>query len=217
MASRFFAPAIPFGQTGGRVANPDPFRLLQRGMDTLLTDLARTAGAVGGGGGDVLPAPQIDVEETDGEIRITAELPGMSEQDLQIIVDDDALVIAGEKREEQERDRSNLRVLERVYGQFRRVLQLPFAPDPDRVEARYRDGILTIAIPKDSEQAGRPRQIRVRRDAGPGKGDGSGREAEMGTRAASAGSSGGTSAASETGADDAADESRTENADATTG
>jgi HSP20 family protein len=177
MASRFFAPAITFGQPGGRVANPDPFRLLQRGMDTFLTDLVRTAGSVQGGTDDLLPSPRIDVEETDNEIRVTAELPGLSERDVQITLDDDVLMISGEKCAEEDRDQGNMRIVERVFGQFRRALQLPFAPDPERVEARYSDGILTVTIPKDGEQRSRTRRIEVQREAGDGASRARGSEA----------------------------------------
>ncbi|MEA3003910.1 MAG: hypothetical protein QOH81_2698 [Sphingomonadales bacterium] len=167
MASRFFAPATSFGLAGTRPALSDPFRLLQQGMDSLLTDVARSAGSEGKA--DLMPTPRINVEETENEIRITAELPGVPEDDLRVHLDDDVLTIAGDKKAEQETDRGNLKIVERAFGEFRRMLQLPFSPDPEKVEARYRDGVLTISIPKGTEQRNRSRQIKIKRgseDAG---------------------------------------------------
>ena len=105
MASRFFAPALTFGQTSGPPALIDPYRLLQQGLDSMLTDIARGAGQADGNGvGELLAGPRINVAETDNEIRLTAELPGVTEKDVQVTLDGDLLVIAGEKRQEQEKD-----------------------------------------------------------------------------------------------------------------
>jgi HSP20 family protein len=169
--ARFFAPAITFGQGSARLPAIDPFRMLQQGMDNLIADVARTVGpaesaGAGAGVGALLPAPRINVEETDKELRVTAELPGVSEKDVRITLEDDVLVLSGEKRQEHEVDEGDMRVVERAFGQFRRALQLPFLPDPDKVTARYRDGILTVEIPKEEEQRSRSRQIEVRRDEG---------------------------------------------------
>jgi HSP20 family protein len=164
MASRFFAPAITFGQTPGPPALIDPYRLLQQGLDSMLTDIARAAGQ-GDGNGDLLAGPRINVEETDNEIRLTAELPGVTEKDVQVTLDGDLLVIAGEKKQEQEKDEGNLRIVERSFGRFRRALRLPFAPEPDHVHARFRDGVLAIEVPKEAEQRQRTKQIPVSREA----------------------------------------------------
>ena len=118
----------------------------------------------------------------------------MSEGDVQITLDDDMLIIAGEKRDEFEVDDRDLRLVERVFGQFRRVIQLPFSPNPDQVEASFRDGVLTITIPKNAEQRSKQRQIEVKRDSGQaGKGSPSGQS--------STASSGATSTESKSGQD----------------
>ena len=166
MASRFFAPALTFGQTAGPPALVDPYRLLQQGLDTMLTDIARGVGQVDGNGvGELLAGPRINVAETDDEIRLTAELPGVTEKDVQVTLDGDLLVIAGEKRQEQEKDEGNLRIVERSFGRFRRALRLPFAPEPDRVQAQFKDGVLAVEVPKEAEQRKRTRQIPVSRGA----------------------------------------------------
>lgn len=164
MASRFFAPAITFGQPPAPSALVDPFRLLQQGLDNVLTDIARGAGqADASGAGELLAGPRIDVEENDKEIRLTAELPGVTEDDVQVTLDGDLLVIAGEKKQEQERNEGDLRIIERAFGRFRRALRLPFAPDPEKVQASFKDGVLAIAVPKETEQRQRKRQIPVSR------------------------------------------------------
>jgi HSP20 family protein len=166
MASRFFAPAITFGQAPGPPALIDPYRLLQQGLDSMLTDIARGAGQGDGDGvGELLAGPRINVEETDNEIRLTAELPGVTEKDVQVTLDGDLLVIAGEKKLEKEEEQGNLRIVERSFGRFRRALRLPFAPEPDHVQARFRDGVLAIEVPKEAEQRQRTKQIPVSREA----------------------------------------------------
>ena len=167
MASRFFAPAITFGQTPSPPALIDPYRLLQQGLDSMLTDISRGIGqADGNGAGDLLAGPRLNVEENDNEIRLTAELPGVSERDIQVTLDGDLLVIAGEKKQEEERDQGNLRIVERAFGRFRRSLRLPFTPEPDRVQASFKDGVLAITVPKAAEQRSRTRQIQISSQAG---------------------------------------------------
>lgn len=169
MASRFFAPALSFGQTSGPPALLDPYRLLQQGLDSMLTDIARGASqADGNGAGELLAGPRINVAETDHEIRLTAELPGIAEQDVQVTLDGDLLVIAGEKKQEKEEENGDLRIVERSFGRFRRALRLPFIPEPDHVQAHFKDGILTVEVPKEAEQRKRTRQIPVSRGAGSG-------------------------------------------------
>jgi HSP20 family protein len=160
MASRALAPASRSRRRTPFPALMDPFRL----MDSLLSDVVGTRTGGGDGNGALLAQPRMNIEDTGNEIRVTAELPGVSENDVQITLDDDMLIIAGEKREEHEVDDRDARLVERVFGQFRRAVELPFSPDPDQVEARFRDGVLTINIPKNAEQQSRQRQIEVRRD-----------------------------------------------------
>jgi HSP20 family protein len=140
----------------------DPFRLI----DGLLSDVVR-AGANDGG---LAAPPRMNIEDAGNEIRVTVELPGVSESDLEITLEDDLLIVAGEKRQERDVDEGDMRLVERAFGRFRRAIQLPFAPDPDQVQASFRDGVLTITIPKNSEQQNRTRQIEVNRDQGQGDG-----------------------------------------------
>ena len=162
MASRSLAPSSrSSSRTPAFPALLDTFRL----MNTLLGDVVSTRPGDGAGNAMLLAQPRMNIDDTGNEIRVTVELPGVSEADVQITLDDDMLVIAGEKRDEREVEDRDLRLVERVFGQFRRVIQLPFSPNPDQVEASFRDGILTITVPKNAEQRSKQRQIEVKRDS----------------------------------------------------
>lgn len=164
MASRSLAP-VSRSRSRSRSRTPallDPFRL----MNSLLTDVVGTGPGDGNGNNLLLAQPRMNIDDTGNEIRVTVELPGVTEADVQITLDDDMLIIAGEKRDEREVDDRDLRLVERVFGQFRRVIQLPFSPNPDQVEASFRDGVLTITVPKNAEQRSKQRQIEVKRDTG---------------------------------------------------
>ena len=162
MASRSLAPVSRSRSRSRPPALLDPFRL----MNSLLTDVVGTGPGDGNGNNLLLAQPRMNIDDTGNEIRVTAELPGVSEDDVQITLDDDMLIIAGEKRDEREVDDRDVRLVERVFGQFRRAIQLPFSPNPDQVEASFRDGVLTITVPKNAEQRSKQRQIEVKRDSG---------------------------------------------------
>jgi HSP20 family protein len=158
MASRSLAPTSRSRRTPALPSLMDPFRL----MDSLLSDVAGTRS---GSAGDLLAQPRMNIEDKGNEIRVTAELPGVGESDVEVTLDDDMLIIAGEKRQEEEVDEGGMRLVERAFGRFRRSIQLPFAPDPNELDAQFRDGVLTITIPKNAEQRSRQRRIEVKRDS----------------------------------------------------
>ena len=194
MASRSLAPSSrSSSRTPAFPALLDPFRL----MNTLLGDVVSTRPGDGAGNAMLLAQPRMNIDDTGNEIRVTVELPGVSEADVQITLDDDMLVIAGEKRDEREVEDRDLRLVERVFGQFRRVIQLPFSPNPDQVEASFRDGILTITVPKNAEQRSKQRQIEVKRDS-ERAGDGS--RSSQGSTARSGATSSNTSSGQDQGA-----------------
>jgi HSP20 family protein len=91
-------------------------------------------------------APRIDGHEADGMIELIAEVPGVPESAIEVTLDGDVLTIAIEKSNQNEGKR--VHIAERVFGRFRRSIQLPFAPDPDRVEAALQSGLLTIRFPR---------------------------------------------------------------------
>src|ERR1700704_4297610 len=132
-------------------------------------------------------APRIDVSETDDEIRIKAELPGLNENDVDVRLIDDVLTIRGEAQTEHEEKQQDYRVMEGARGTFVRSLRLPFMADASQVQASFKDGILTITIPKPREARGRVQRIEVKPD-GSGNGSQAGGNHAGGTQRGSSGS-----------------------------
>jgi HSP20 family protein len=95
--------------------------------------------------------PAIDVKETAEGLTVTAELPGLTEQDVELLLEDDVLTIKGEKKAETTREEKGVHIQERSYGSFARSLQLPFAPKADAVQATFSKGVLTITLPRPPE------------------------------------------------------------------
>jgi HSP20 family protein len=117
-------------------------------------------------GGNILTAswvPATDVSEDANTIQITMELAGVSPEDVRISLEGNVLTIRGEKRQEDEENSERVHRIERIYGMFERTFVLPNTADPDRIEARYENGVLTVSIPK-TERA-RPREIQVNSSA----------------------------------------------------
>jgi len=96
--------------------------------------------------------PEIDVKETDKEIRVTAELPGMEQKDIEVTFVDGGLTIKGEKREEQEEEKGDWYHSERRWGAFERMIPLPADIDLNKAKAWFKKGVLKVTLPK-SEQA----------------------------------------------------------------
>jgi HSP20 family protein len=106
--------------------------------------------------------PPVDMSETADDLVLTVEVPGISDKDVSVSITGDLLSIKGERRWEpgakETKDNTVLHV-ERVYGQFERMIQLPFAVQGDKVKATYRDGVLEVRLPKAEEV--KPRAIKV--------------------------------------------------------
>jgi HSP20 family protein len=105
--------------------------------------------------------PGVNMIETDQALEVTVELPGMAPEDVKVEIHEEALWIVGEKKEEKEEKGKTFHRIERRAGAFRRVLPLPVEVLKDKVEARFVDGILTIALPKAEKAT--PRRIEVKR------------------------------------------------------
>lgn len=106
--------------------------------------------------------PAIDVVENEKSYRITAELPGMDEKDIEVSVTDQMLTIRGEKKEEREEESEARRLSERSYGSFERSLRLPPGVETDKIDAEFKKGVLTINLPKSEEAQKRQRKIQVK-------------------------------------------------------
>ncbi|MEN3008981.1 Hsp20/alpha crystallin family protein [Pseudothermotoga sp.] len=127
-----------------------PFRELQREIDRLFEDFFTPT--IGRRFDVYTFTPDIDVYETDKEIVIEAEVPGMERKDITVKVEGNVLKISGEKKLEREKKDRNYRVYERSYGKFERCLALPDYVDAEKIKAKYEDGVLTITIPKREEK-----------------------------------------------------------------
>ena len=104
--------------------------------------------------------PSMNVAETDKEIEITAELPGLEEGDVQVNVENDILTVKGEKKAEKELKDKNYHTVERSYGFFSRSLQLPSGVDADQIKATLSNGVLKVVIPKPASST--PKKIEVK-------------------------------------------------------
>lgn len=94
----------------------------------------------------------VDVAETDKNYTITAELPGVDEKNIEVTVDDDVLVIKGEKHQEKEEKAKNHYMSERSYGSFQRIFSLPRGTDTAKIDARFDKGVLTVTVPKSMQK-----------------------------------------------------------------
>lgn len=105
--------------------------------------------------------PRVDVTETENEVNISAELPGIDPQNVDVSVAHNVLTISGEKREEREEKEQNYHRTERSYGSFHRSIELPTEVDADRAAASFKNGLLTVTIPK-TEQARERKKINIK-------------------------------------------------------
>ncbi len=167
---------MPFGSGNGGGGNGGPqmqartqapanvFSSLHREIDRLFEDLTRsTLGEFGQA--QVNLVPSIDVAETDKEIVITAEMPGLERKDIDISLDDDVLTIRGEKKVETKQDDKdkNYHVAERAYGVFFRAIQLPPGVNPASIKATMSNGVLKVTIPRPAKSE--PKKIEVKEAA----------------------------------------------------
>jgi HSP20 family protein len=105
--------------------------------------------------------PRVDIRETEEEIVLTAELPGVDDKDFEVILEDDVLILKGEKRTETEADEQGVHRVEILSGSFERRFALPFEADADAVKAAYKNGVLTVTVLKPTEAKPQVRQIEV--------------------------------------------------------
>ena len=103
--------------------------------------------------------PVVDILEANGHVEIRAEMPGLSEQDVQVSVTDDVLTLKGEKTQENEQDDQKYHRVERSYGRFQRSFTLPANLNPEAIKAKFTNGVLTVSIPKAEEV--QPKEIQI--------------------------------------------------------
>jgi HSP20 family protein len=141
------ASLIPVGRERdvARRGFADPFLTLQNEIDHLFDTFTRGWPSLAG---TTELTPSMDVTETDKEIEITAELPGLEEKDVQVNVADNLLTVRGEKKAEKEEKDKNYRLIERSYGSFSRTLELPTGIDVNAIKASIANGVLKVTVPK---------------------------------------------------------------------
>ena len=103
----------------------------------------------------------VDLSETDDALELKADLPGMEDGDIDVTLQDGALLISGERKHESEKKRKNYYRAERAYGAFRRAIPLPCEIDEDGIEARFKKGVLTIHMPKSPAARENQRKIEI--------------------------------------------------------
>jgi HSP20 family protein len=157
---------IPWGRTRSSVPSTrddefSPFLTLHREMNRLFDDVFnRFDVGMPSTFGRMASWPSLEVNATDNEVRISAELPGLDPKDVEILVEGDVLTIRGEKKSETEdKDR---RFSEHYYGRFERSLRLPFEVEDDKAEASFRNGVLILTLPKPARVAETAKRIAIK-------------------------------------------------------
>jgi HSP20 family protein len=107
-------------------------------------------------------SPRVDVSETDKEIKVSAELPGLDENDIEVSLARNLLTISGEKQEEAEDKGKNFYRMERSYGSFRRTIPLMVEVEADKIKAKFQKGVLTVTLPKTAEAQRQTRRIPIK-------------------------------------------------------
>jgi HSP20 family protein len=139
----------------------DPFRdlvTLRERMNKIFEDMSPARGEER----DLTAAawtPSVDIYETENDVVLTAEVPGIDEKDIEIKVEDNTLTIRGERKFEKETREENYHRIERAYGTFFRSFSLPSSVDQDRIEAQHENGVLRIRMPKKAEV--KPRKVKI--------------------------------------------------------
>ena len=161
---------IPWGREQSRVPSlfrsdeRDPFLSLHREVNRLFDDVFR-------GFDGSLPAfgrtssfsgnwPSVEISDNDKDVKVTAEVPGLEEKDIEVLLDDGVLTLRGEKRSEAEdKDRQ---FSERYYGRFERRIPLGYEIEEDKIDARFRNGVLTVTLPKTAKARSQAKRIEIK-------------------------------------------------------
>lgn len=161
---------IPWSRNGNQVPSVfrdgerDPFLSLHREVNRLFDDVFR-------GFGTKLPSldgasvfsgswPTVEISDGDKEIRLTAEVPGLEEKDIEVLLNDGVLTLKGEKRSETEN--KDAQFSERFYGHFERRISLGYDIQEDKVDARFKNGVLTVTLPKSDKAQSQVKRIAIK-------------------------------------------------------
>ena len=143
----------------------DPFRDFQREMNRLFGEFfGEQRPALRDREPGWAPAaflPRVDVSETDAEVKVSAELPGMDEKDISVELQDDVLTLRGEKKTEQEEKGENWYRREQSVGSFHRSIELPADVDASKAVAKFKKGVLTVVAPKRADEPSRRKTVPI--------------------------------------------------------
>jgi len=144
-------------------AEEHPFFSLQREMNRMFDDLSRgfDLPSVGGKSFGTF-SPSVDVREDEKEVIVKAELPGMDERDIDVSLTGDGLTIKGEKKDEKEEKGKGYWHRETSYGAFHRIIPLPEGLNMEKVDARFKNGVLTVTLPRLKEAKEKGKKITVK-------------------------------------------------------
>lgn len=162
---------IPWNRGNGNVAsslsrdsNRDPFLSLHREVNRLFDDVFRGFGgslpSFGRGSAFGVGWPSVEISDTGKSLTVTAEVPGLEEKDVEVLLNDGVLTIQGEKRAETEDN--DMQFSERYYGRFERRIPLGVEIDQDHVEARFKNGVLTVTLPKSEKAQAQVKRIAIK-------------------------------------------------------
>jgi HSP20 family protein len=140
----------------------DPFMTLHREMNRLFDDVFRGFDMAPFGGMSRMASwPHVEVVDNDKDVRISAELPGLEDKDVEVLMGDGILTIRGEKKSEiEDKERA---FSERTYGRFERRIPLAWEVEEDKIEASFKNGVLTVTLPKSAESRSEVKRIAVNR------------------------------------------------------
>jgi len=131
----------------------DPFNFLRQEIDRLF-ETSTSVQSI---------RPEFEVKENKQGLEVTAELPGVSEKDIDISLADEILTIRGEKKSEEVKEGETYHITERTYGSFSRSLRLPYEPEEKKISASFKDGILNLTIPRPTATKPNVRKIAIQK------------------------------------------------------
>lgn len=143
---------------------PYPFFALLRDMNKMIDDFFRDFGMAPEREARVAFKPSVDVHDKGGEIIVTAELPGLGQEDVEVSLTKNSLTLKGEKTAEKEEKTKGAHLLERSFGAFVRTVMLPVEVNVDKTKAAFKNGVLTITLPKAEKVLKETKKISVKSD-----------------------------------------------------
>jgi HSP20 family protein len=150
---------------------PEPLANLHNEIDRFFDEITRAVGLPVGGWDRLLAPikeaedwfkPSVEIATTENEYTVNVELPGVSEKDVTVEVTGDTLRIAGEKKQEKEEKSKDYYFTERAYGSFERLLTLPEDAEAEGINAKFKNGVLTITIPRKAQPQSEAKRIEVK-------------------------------------------------------